>query len=411
MQHVHIFENYSRQTFVRQLQERPEQQKFVEFFHTYKELKMSGEDIDQLIKLDRDFDRVRELRKTSYMKEILNLDEERDKFFAALEKGEVYNPVFKHHAQPYDQNHMVERAQALIKKFQDLDCFLSPYYIEKLEFLVTFGKIKKMDPDSPAYGRAMLDLYGGRVNPVLVAEAERILAKNPYQKRKGSSTDISAREMVKIVRDELKNLGYSKWKVVVYDNMIPRMGVKDAYEVKINADASFSKADIPGLLAHELAGHVGRRFYGDQTGLFLFRSGLPGKNQFDEGLAIYKSLQVKTAKPNVLFNIALFTVLASRCHEMTFYELFQFGKRYLPKDDKKMFSKVMRIKKICHDTSMLTGDLEEQEYLAGYLLVSKMSDAQREEILKYNIGPEQFGELDRIKAFLKLNHFGEGGSK
>jgi hypothetical protein len=96
---------------------------------------------------------------------------------------------------------------------------------------------------------------------------------------------------------------------------------------------------------------------------------------------------------------------------MTFYELFQFGKRYLPKDDKKMFSKVMRIKKICHDTSMLTGDLEEQEYLAGYLLVSKMSDAQREEILKYNIGPEQFGELDRIKAFLKLNHFGEGGSK
>ena len=149
MQHLHIFENYSRLTFTGQLRERPEQQKFVEFFHTYKDLKMSEEDIKQLIKLDREFDRVRELRKTAYMKEILNLEEEREKFFAALEKGEVYNPVFKHHPQPYDRNRMVERAQALIKKFQSLDCFLSPYYIEKLEFLVTFGKIKKMDPDSP----------------------------------------------------------------------------------------------------------------------------------------------------------------------------------------------------------------------------------------------------------------------
>lgn len=406
MQHICLFESYSRQTFIGQIQERPEQQKFVEFFHTYKELKMSEKDILQLIKLDKEFAHVRELRKSSYMKEIINLDEERDKFFASLAKAEVYNPVFLHHPHPYNKNHMIEKAQALIKKFQNLDCFLTPYYINKLEFLVTFGKIKKMDLDSPAYGRAMLDLYGSKIDSSLLAEAERIVAKHPYKKRNENLKKINAKELAKLVKGELKKLGYDKWKVILSNKIIPRMSVQDKYTVTINADASFTKYDIPGLLAHEINGHVGRRFYGDKTHLNIFLSGLPGKNQFDEGLAIYNSLRVKTPKPNVLFNIAFFVLLASRCHEMDFYELFQFGKKYIPDDDKKLFSKVMRIKRIGRDTSLLTGDLEEQEYLSGYLLVSKMNDAQREEILKYNIGPEQFGELDRIKAFLRLNHFG-----
>lgn len=406
MQHIHLFESYSRQTFIGQIQERPEQQKFVEFFHTYKELKMSEKDILQLIKLDKEFAHVRELRKSSYMKEIINLEEERDKFFVSLAKEELYNPVFLHHPHPYNKNHMIEKAQALIKKFQNLDCFLTPYYINKLEFLVTFGKIKKMNLDSPAYGRAMLDLYGSKIDSSLLAEAERIVAKHPYKKRNENLKKITANDLAKLVKRELKKLGYDKWKVILSNKIIPRMSVQDKYTVTINADASFTKYDIPGLLAHEINGHVGRRFYGDKTHLNIFLSGLPGKNQFDEGLAIYNSLRVKTPKPNVLFNIAFFVLLASRCHEMDFHELFQFGKKYIPDDDKKLFSKVMRIKRIGRDTSLLTGDLEEQEYLSGYLLVSKMNDAQREEILQYNIGPEQFGELDRIKAFLRLNHFG-----
>ena len=405
LRYLRLFEGYSRSTWIGQIQERPDREKFVEFFHTYSSLKMSEQDLQQLLKLDKEFAQVRELRKSSYMKEVLNLDEERDRFFAALKEGKVYNPVFRHHPHPYDRNRMVERGQALIQKFRKLDCFLSPYYIGKLEFLVTFGKIKKMDLDSPAYGRAMLELYGSKINPSLLAEAERIIAKHPYKKRSESSKKISAQELAKLVKQELEKLGYDKWKVIISDKIIPRMSVQDKYTVSINAGASFTKQDIPGLLAHEVKGHVGRRFYGDKTGLNLFLSGLPGKNQFDEGLAIYNSLQVKTPKPNVLFNIAFFVVLASKCHELDFYELFQFGKQYIPNDDKKLFSKVMRIKRICHDTSLLAGDLEEQEYLSGYLLVAKMTDEQREEILKYNIGPEQFGELDRIKAFLRLNGF------
>lgn len=201
---------------------------------------MSPENIKLLKKLDREYRQVRKLRRSSYMREILNLDSEREKFLEAVARGDKYNPVFRHHPQSYDSNGLVEKAEALRDKFERLDCFLSKYYLECLDFLIQLAKVKKMNFNTEAYGQAMLDLYGGRVDPSLVQEAERLIAENPY--------------------------------------------------VKV-------------------------------------------------------------------------------------------------------------------ETSILTGDLEEQEYLAGYLLVAKMTDAELDEILKYNIGPDQFAELDQIKAFLSINGF------
>jgi hypothetical protein len=34
-----------------------------------------------------------------------------------------------------------------------------------------------------------------------------------------------------------------------------------------------------------------------------------------------------------------------------------------------------------------------------------MSDEERDDILKYNIGPDQMDDLDNIKAFLEVNEF------
>ena len=402
---IKLFEEYSRKTVIGGLGNRVEKERFIEFFDTYNSLKMSDADIKKLIKLDKEYEEIRHPRKTAYMKEITNLEEEKDKFFNELKKGKKYNPIFRHHPQPYDRNKMAEKAKNLIKEFQKFDCFLSKYYIERLEFLVTYAELKKMDMRSIKYGQGMLDLYGGSVDPRLVSEAKTIISQNPYKKERESQDFLNANELKKIAERELKILGYDKWKVTIEDNILPRMCVKDTYTVNINKNAKFGKNTISGLLAHELAGHVGRRFYGEKTGLNLFRGGLTGKNQFDEGLAIYNSLQVKDIKPNVLFNIAFFVLLADKCTEMDFYDLFKYGKNYIKNNDDKLFSKVTRIKRICEDTAMLFGDIEEQEYLSGYLLVNKMSDEQRDEILKFNVGPDNFSDLDRIKAFLNLNSF------
>lgn len=44
-------------------------------------------------------------------------------------------------------------------------------------------------------------------------------------------------------------------------------------------------------------------------------------------------------------------------------------------------------------------------YLSGFELVSEMDNKMRNDILHYNIGPDQKYELDNIKEFLKVNKF------
>ena len=124
-----------------------------------------------------------------------------------------------------------------------------------------------------------------------------------------------------------------------------------------------------------------------------------GKNQFDEGLAIYNSLyKVETPKPNILFNISFMTIMTGQLQNLDFFDLFQFGKKYIPSSDSNLFSKLARMKRVCHDTSALVGDFYEKDYLDGFLRVSKMNDKEREEIKKFN---REHLEIDN-KEFKKL---------
>ena len=127
----------------------------------------------------------------------------------------------------------------------------------------------------------------------------------------------------------------------------------------------------------------------------------------DEGLAIWKSLDVKNPKPNILFNISLFVIITYNLDKMNFAELFTLIRDTYKIDDQTAYSKVARCKRYCADTSVLFGDAYEHEYLAGYLDVEKMNDQQRDDILKYNIGLRQLKELPKIKKFLDVNGFGD----
>ncbi len=44
-------------------------------------------------------------------------------------------------------------------------------------------------------------------------------------------------------------------------------------------------------------------------------------------------------------------------------------------------------------------------YFKGWKMVNNMEDKMRDDILHYNIGPDQLFELENIKEFLKVNHF------
>jgi hypothetical protein len=51
------------------------------------------------------------------------------------------------------------------------------------------------------------------------------------------------------------------------------------------------------------------------------------------------------------------------------------------------------------------GNGDDMSYFVGYQMVKDMTDAERDDILKYNIGPNQIKDLPKIKEFFKLNKF------
>lgn len=135
--------------------------------------------------------------------------------------------------------------------------------------------------------------------------------------------------------------------------------------------------------------------------------GLRWRNTLDEGLAIWNSLhKVKVVKPNVRFNIALKTIVAYYLDKKDFCELFDMCKTLAPNlPDDSLFANLVRFKREFQDCSLIGGNGDDQSYFCGYQIVKSMTDSERDDILKYNIGPDQISELPDIKKFLSLNTF------
>ena len=70
-----------------------------------------------------------------------------------------------------------------------------------------------------------------------------------------------------------------------------------------------------------------------------------------------------------------------------------------------IFKTILRFKREIVDCSIIGGNGDDMSYFVGYQIVKNMTDAERDDILKYNIGPDQIKDLPDIKKFLKLNKF------
>ena len=235
--------------------------------------------------------------------------------------------------------------------------------------------------------------------------ALQIINDYPYEIIKDGVRNIKAEDAAEMFQKKIDELGY-EYKVKLVKGMLPRVNVTPEGIVRVNPNAMFSTTDIEGLYQHELCGHVGRRYYGYKTGLNLFIIGLVNSNTYDEGLAIWNSInKVKTPKPNILFNVAIKTIIAYHSYDKDFCELFDFIHELVPNmSDKTIFRSIVRTRRNVGDCKIYGGTLE-TGYFKGYNLVSVMSDEDRDDILKYNIGPDQMNDLDSIKVFLEVNEF------
>lgn len=187
------------------------------------------------------------------------------------------------------------------------------------------------------------------------------------------------------------------------------MGVNPEKTFRIRETAKFSDVDVESLIAHEIKGHVQKRYNAYQTGLFLFVFGLLGKNIFDEGMAIWNTFNlIEHQKPYAMFSIAMSYICSYYVSKYDFCEAFDRLKElFSNKDvsDKRIFVQMLREKRATIRTDRLgywKGDID---YFRGYKMVDSMTTEERKKIMKWNIGPDQWYEMDMFEKFINVNDF------
>lgn len=364
--------------------------------------KLTPGERERLLKLDKLYgDFCMKFRYDCDQMTLINLDEEYKVFIKYRESDMKYFPQLKRNPCHYTSQH-IALGEYLLNEFNKFPCFLSKYYVELIQPMIKkirffMGEVSPLwyttyQAQTPTHDEYQL--------------AMQMLDENPYEDVDESSRLINAEKAKELIQAHIDKRGY-KWKVIISDDIIPRMSVNPDKTMYIRSDAKFSNTDISGLKAHEVDGHIGRRYYGLMTGLHLFQFGLIWRNDLDEGLAIYNSLhKVRKVKPNVMFNIALKTIIAYQLDKMDFCELFDFCKKLSPNlPDKTLFTTIARFKREVEDCSIKGGNGDDQSYFCGYQLVKTLTDEQRDDILKWNVGPGQLSDIPDIKRFFGLNKF------
>ena len=212
------------------------------------------------------------------------------------------------------------------------------------------------------------------------------------------------RDIKQDVQKEIDRLGYG-WKVVIDDHMVPRMSVRPYREFRINAKNKFSKVDLESLKVHEIAVHVARKYHALESGLYLLIHGLKGNNVYDEGLAIYNSLnKVDKPKPNIIFFICMKIIILYLLNTKGIYSAYKKIKELTGIEDRRIALAIVRASRV-YIYTMLGNYSTDEDYLDGYLQVKNMSDEDREKLLKLPIGPDQLYEMDTLQKFIDINKF------
>lgn len=368
----------------------------------YISLKLSDSQKQQLISLDYRYGELMKLcNESRNLKIITNIDEEWENFEKAYNSGVSYIPNLNYEKPiKIKENRVIEKLKQLKYDFLNFNCFLSKYYVQNID-------------DQLQLMQHTVDVLDGKKSLLIMPkdtienyeQALKLLKEHPYEDSPDDK-DIDGETAAKEIQDYI-DYNELEWEVVLDKNMLPRMGVSAEKEFLVNPERNFSKSDIEGLKSHEVDGHVARRYYGMKTGLHLFQYGLAGRMILDEGLAVWNSLnKADLIKPNIIFNIAFKNAIVYHINEKSFMELIEFAKKIAPNYPlRKIFKCIVRIKGDTINLNDLGGRNLCANYLKGYLLIDKMADNERDDVLKYNIGPDQIKDLSDIKKFLKVNKF------
>jgi hypothetical protein len=363
---------------------------------------LSPQSRKKLLGLDREYNELVKKINEFNSNDIPNLDEEMDKFFKARNDNKKYYPKLKLNYCPFDSNGIVGELEKLLGKFENFqECYLSKFYIENIKSHIKYCKYfidKKGDPKKSWDGTTVSD--------ALYKKAIKLLKTCKYQSIRELET-ISVSKVLKAFEGELEKLGYG-WDVELVPHQSSKVDINTPGIIKLSSNAKFYKVELESLIEHYIRCCIGRKYYGYQSGLYIFIHGLVGSNKLTNGLIYNGILDMDEPKPNTLLNICIKYIIGYLKQTMGFYEIFNELKQ-ITKDcgvpDRILFKMIAKSKHELVDTKLPGGFENDVIDFEGYQIVNKMNDDEIGNILKYNIGHGQLKELPNIKNFLEQNKF------
>lgn len=335
---------------------------------------------------------------------VINQKQEFKKFIDAKKNGDKYYPQLEISLHYLDKT-FLDRCRILRTKCEQFKCFLSKYYIGKIDEMYCQANWAINPSKETMY--ELNNFLCINISDDVYEEAMKMLKEHPWEDVSDEQT-MDGPDVVPQLQQHIKKLGY-EYDAVLNDTLLARMKVlPNRPELQIKTSAKYSPIDVGSLKVHEVEVHCGRRYYGMQQGLYLMLDGLPGRNTLDEGMAIYNSIHMNPLgiKPNLFWKVAIKIYIAKHI-DKDFHELYEDIEKMCPTVPKlEIFENLLRFKRMLKDCSLPGGDcMIQSDYFIGYQMIKNMDKKLRNDILHYNIGPNQIKDLDKIKKFFKLNKF------
>jgi uncharacterized protein (TIGR02421 family) len=316
----------------------------------------------------------------------INSDNEKIKFF----NTESYNPIFEYNVDKSRLNEIESKLHEItipdipVGKLYNR---LKKEYLKKCELIRNIGH-----PD--VFTQLSEELYGTLSNEALDF-TNHILALPPED----SFSETVTPEIIKrSLENEIGTRGIKNWDIEIVKNIAAKVTVKPSInKVYIKADLMFFPNEAERLKTHEIAVHLLRAENGNNQDYIIFKRGLAGYLETEEGLAVYYENKRGVCDLRQMKVYAGRLKAVELTKNLSFVEAFDTLNEWFPRDIS--YRLCARVKRGITDTSCAGALTKDMHYISGYLKAKKLL-YEHDFTNELFCGKTGFDDINEIRALL-----------
>ncbi|MEI7961814.1 MAG: tyrosine/phenylalanine carboxypeptidase domain-containing protein [archaeon] len=301
----------------------------------------------------------------------LNFEEEKRLFFAALKKGEEYNPIFTYSER--NPSYAYFTTKSALSTFNSELCEMAKEtgrdelgIIFDSEILDLQEKIEMIKSIGTANFSGNTESYYGELQYESLRLAIKTIKKNPLEKE----TPIEFNKAIEIIKNFLKKKRLT-YKIVIREPGGARFAVINSRrELLINKDTIFTEEMVKRFIAHEIETHIYRYENGLSQPYKIFAHGFSRETtQTEEGLATCVEKMLGVSSEKQVKEYAGRLVAINTAIKNSFFKTYVEMNKYF--DEENSFRLTLRAKRGILDQSKGGAFFKDALYFKGMLHVEK----------------------------------------